>query len=113
MGGPEVYAEKPKEKTTVIKEVTFKVGNKIYTAKFEKAPKIGEVKAPKGKTPKEVNAEFAKMADSYNVVIYEKGSKKPIEDPSVRIKATAGKVLLRESIIKSIDVKELVPKLAQ
>ncbi len=105
----QVFAEKEKKKATVIEKITFRVGNTTYVAEFKNPPKIGTIKPPKGKTPKEANKGFAEMAEKYDVVIYEKGKKKPVEDPSLKVMATAGKVLLRQSMVKSIDVKKLVP----
>jgi len=108
-GKPEVFAEKKTKKPKVIKTVEFKDGNKTYIAKFSKPPKVGKVKPPEAEGPKEANAAFIKMAEGYGVEIYEKGKKKPIENPSKKLKAKAGKAALKDSMKYSMDVAKLVP----
>jgi thioredoxin reductase len=114
MGGPQVYAEKQKKEVVVIKSVEFKSGGKTYVAQFKKPPKIKDIPSiPKGETAKEIAQDSAKVAEKYGVVIDEKGKKAPVKNPSTNLKATAGKTLMGEKRKKTMNVKNLVPKLAQ
>lgn len=106
---PEVFAEKKTKKPKVINTVEFTHGGKTYIAKFSNPPKVGKVKFPEAKGPKEANTEFIKMAEDYGVEIYAKGKEKPLEKPGKILKAKAGKAALKDSMKYSIDVKKLVP----
>lgn len=109
----QVFAEKPKEKMDIIEKVAFKVGKKTYIAEFKNAD-INKVSkfAPEGKTRKEVNESFAKLADKYDVKIYEKGKKKkPVGDPSKTMMAQAGKALVGEAMkVSTVKKLQLIPK---
>lgn len=108
----QVFAEKPKEKMNIVEKVTFKVGKKTYIAEFKNADidKVSKF-APKGKTRKEVNESFAKLADKYDVKIYEKGKKKPVGDPSKTVMSQAGKALVGEAMkVSTVKKLQLIPK---
>ena len=108
----QVFAEKPKEKMDIIEKVTFKVGKKTYVAEFKNAEidKISKF-APKGETRKEVNESFGNLAEKYDVVIYEKGKKKPVDDPAANVMAQAGKALVGQAMkVSTVKKLQLIPK---
>ncbi len=118
--------KKPKEEEAVntIKTVEFKVGGtlvklpgakfsseKTYIAKFDKPPKIGDVKEPKAKSdiPKDIYAAYADMVKKYEPKIYEVGpggKETLVKDPSEKMLAFAGDALVRKSKVYSAVLKK-------
>ncbi len=112
MGGPITVTPK-EEKKKAITEVEFKLGGKTYIAKFENAPKIGEVSTPKGKGKKAIDESFMNMAkEDYKATIYaidKEGNEILVKNPSPKMYTQAGKALLRKSIVYG-SVLEIIPK---
>ncbi len=104
MGGPVLVTPKEEEAVKTIKTVEFKIGGKMYIAKFENPPKIGEVRTPdvKSKKLKDIDAAFIDMVKQYKPKIYSvdpEGKETVVKDPSEKMLADAAKALHTKSMV--------------